>query len=401
MPGSKLDILRRLFRAAKASGRSPAAVLREAQALRGAPNFLSPEEFLGLRLYEKTCAEQRRYLGSFWNGPIHYMVASPSWYALVRDKLNFHLFFVSQGFAVPEILAVYAPDGRSVPGARRLADAGEIADYLQGLERPIFAKPIAADVGVGAHLIEPGKGARKLMRDGVEIAAKDLAAEMTGLPYGGYLFQELYFNSDQVATALGKPLVTFRMIVLRGKEASRLHIAEFKIRRAGLPNDNWDYGRTGNGIGLIDRDSGAIETAMLGQFPDMEFVDRHPDTGTQLVGCQLAGWPDLVDLTLRASRLLKGLGIQQWDCALTEQGPMLFEVNEDGNHLAPQACGCGGFWNEDLDRLLAEFGLDLRQPETIAWARKSARLVGETFGRDNAILGRGSFFNPVTRMDSE
>lgn len=396
--GSLTYLVANLFAASRNCGRSALTLAVEIRRLRGFPNKLLVSEYFNLKLYEKSRDEQATFLGSYWDGPINYIVASPSWFSIVRDKAVFQSFMSSLGYRVPEVVAVYSTEGRNLPGLVTLDSEEALAKWLRDLEQPVFAKPLGADVGVGAMYLEPlGDGSFDITPGG-KVTLQTLVRTICDLPYGGYLFQTALFNGPDVSDVLGRYLCTVRICVLRGKATSTIHRAFLKIRVGDARNDNWDLGRSGNAIGVLDSETGTVQTVFTGAYPDIHRSVNHPETGERIVSWTFPRWRELTELCRAASREIKGLGIQHWDVALTDDGPCLIEVNEDGSLLALQGCGYEGFLDGSLKRFLAESGLDLSAPATQAYADKSGDLVTQIFARDNALMGRGDFKNPVTNM---
>ena len=82
---------------------------------------------------------------------------------------------------------------------------------------------------------------------------------------------------------------------------------------------NLHQGAVGAGIDLA---SGRTVHAVLKGDP----VDKHPDTGVDLIGRAVPYWDRVVEISLRAARAvpLKYLGV---DISISQGGPVLLEIN--------------------------------------------------------------------------
>lgn len=81
-------------------------------------------------------------------------------------------------------------------------------------------------------------------------------------------------------------------------------------------------------------------------------IDRHPDTNLPLIGFALPGWDSAIALVKEATRHFPGLGIQNWDVALTPTGPVLIELNTESELAVPQAIHRRGMMDARLRQAL-------------------------------------------------
>jgi hypothetical protein len=57
------------------------------------------------------------------------------------------------------------------------------------------------------------------------------------------------------------------------------------------------------------------------------WLDRHPDTGAEIVGRALPQWKEIKALAIQAHRAFDDRVIVGWDIGVTEQGPLVVEGN--------------------------------------------------------------------------
>lgn len=92
----------------------------------------------------------------------------------------------------------------------------------------------------------------------------------------------------------------------------------------------------GNGKKIANASASGIvspvnfETGIL-EKPAADFCghvyQRHPITGSNLVGIQLPYWNDILEMLKKASNEVSQIGYVGWDIAITSEGPILIEGN--------------------------------------------------------------------------
>ena len=96
---------------------------------------------------------------------------------------------------------------------------------------------------------------------------------------------------------------------------------------------------------------GRLERVYRGLGIDQENCECHPDTGRRIQGLMLPFWQEAKDLCLEAAMLLPGLGLQSWDIALGDEGPVLQEV-QGGDFESPQIAPQRGMLDDHFQRFL-------------------------------------------------
>ena len=130
------------------------------------------------------------------------------------------------------------------------------------------------------------------------------------------------------------------MLVFLTSTGAILHRATAKIPTGDNVADS--YWRSGNVLGSLHPETGQLEPAVTGSAHNLRSVEIHPDTHARLIGTILPDWPQLVDMVLRAATLLPGIGTQSRDIAISADGPVILEVNLDGDlNLTPLPSGRG------------------------------------------------------------
>jgi hypothetical protein len=327
---------------ALSNGRGVLPILREIITLWRGPGRLTPQEYFYYRLWDPLMplAEKRRFVGKRAQNAMHLACNSPYWYCAAADKILFHTIMSGAALPIPDLIAISAA-GRTIPGVPNLTDVDALASLLR---RPEFYPLFIKEVGGKYSLSVISADAYDPMTDEVVLLGGDrrspesIAGEL--LSPRGYLVQRRLRPTPALATLFGPRLWSVRVFVIYGAVGSRIHRATAKIATGSNPADN--YWRPGNMLGAIDLNSGQIVRVVRGAGAELQIDDVHPDTGQPIVGAQISEWNRVIEIVLAAAPIFAGIHSQSWDVALTEQGPVLLELNFGGDlNLTQLATGNG------------------------------------------------------------
>jgi len=122
-------------------------------------------------------------------------------------------------------------------------------------------------------------------------------------------------------------VATVRVLTVRNErgEIEATHAVFRMPQRAGALVDNIHAG----GIAApVDLATGKLGRASdLGVRVDSRWHERHPETGSQILGRALPHWAATVDLAKRAHDLIGDRVVVGWDIAILQDGPCLVEGN--------------------------------------------------------------------------
>ena len=250
-----------------------------------------------------------------------------------EDKVFFDEFCAQAGLPVPRLLARYGGDkgGEAVVEGplRVLRNEEDIAAFLGSCGcSSLILKPVA-----GVH----GEGVLRLdLRDGqwcgLQGAAVDAAALMQWMAADGYVrwvFQARVEGHPALVDLSGTAaLQTVRVVTLVDEQgAVRILAARLRLICGAGVSDNFDFGRSGNVVAILDPASGRVRSAVGGVKGVLGAVERHPVTGRVLVGFEVPGWAAVKDLVTDAALKFQPLRTIGWDVAVTADAPCLIEGN--------------------------------------------------------------------------
>jgi hypothetical protein len=170
------------------------------------------------------------------------------------------------------------------------------------------------------------------MGSGVAVmTGADAKRALTG--HGDLIVQPLLRNHEDLRQVVGDeaPLCTLRIVTITPDPGALAQVTHrlWRVGRHGVPVDNFAYGGTmlevtaDGTVGL-----GVTRQGFRERGPAAAVVAHHGDTGRQMTGTRLPCFADAVELCRRAhARLAPSAARLGWDVALTDDGPMLVEVN--------------------------------------------------------------------------
>lgn len=235
---------------------------------------------------------------------------------IANDKFIFGLFCTSAGLPTPTLHALW--DGRS------LMWLGEAKPRpLESLlDRPMSGvlKDCAGQQGKGVMLFEVIDG--KLLLEGRPAVIGDLHRQIKGQ----WLIQDRIAQHELMNQLYPNSINTVRIVTVVRDHEPELFCANGRVGVGGRTKDNWSIG----GITVaVDMEKGCFFGRGMYKPGYGTWATHHPDTRVPFDGFQLPFWSEVKSLVLHAHRLFYGFHSLGWDVALTPNGPVLVEVNQD------------------------------------------------------------------------
>lgn len=255
-------------------------------------------------------------------------------FASVNDKALFYRICTEAQIPFPETFGVF------VTGVSRRSKPTELPLPRVDLESlpdgDFVAKPVWGREGIGIWFFE--KSGSLFFVDGKLMGAEAM----------GSLLREHASNDDFIvqrrmvphpslsAISGSRALQSARLVTfLDAEERPHILFARFKIIRHGNNIDNFDEGTTGNLIADVDIETGKITKVMtkIRSKVGLEPITQHPDTGKDL-SFSLPDWQQAVELACKGARTFRRIRSLGWDVALTSEGPVILEANQEWGILA-------------------------------------------------------------------
>lgn len=269
------------------------------------------ESFLGLN-------EQRDYLD--YLNPIKY-------YILARNKYFAHKLLENTGVRKSNLYCYYQPEATYI-----MSDecAGDIQNVLRILKKKnvnsCVIKTTESSHGDNVWVIKAidyeENDASMTRFDGQKIRLSEILGK------DSLIFESVVHQTKQFAAFNESSVNTVRFMTTLWPDGSAKVIATwFKIGRAGKCVDN--AGSGGNVDAAIDVGTGKIYNVMrFDGWRNAEFIEKHPDSGTQLNGVIIENWEAIKSEVKKFQQAFPYCKAAGWDIAITDDGPVVIEVND-------------------------------------------------------------------------
>jgi hypothetical protein len=242
---------------------------------------------------------------------------------LLQDKLVFERYFAAARVPTAPILGTVS---QGLVGMFPV-DSGKAVDfweYGQSTLRsvPLFCKPRLGIKGAGVFSLRfESKGA---FLNGRPATREDLLSAFDG---SEYIVQPKLEQHRAIAAFHEHSLNTIRFITFRADEGIEIFLAYLRMGASGQINDNNNASRA---IARIDATTGRLYDlgyAIEGEIASLSAV--HPSTGTEFRATEVPWFQKCCDLVLAAHELVPRMQSIGWDVAITPEGPVLLEGNDD------------------------------------------------------------------------
>lgn len=237
--------------------------------------------------------------------------------ALLRDKFVFGQLLTSLQVPTPKNIAMLDRQRITWLNPMHSASLCTIADSkdIDG-----FCKKLSGLQGKGAFRLS-------VKNSNILIAQKESTLEeLVHRLDGTYLFQERVKQHAELDRLFPHALNTMRIVTFNINNTVQVFNAAMRIG-TGLSNvDNWGIGGIAVGINL---DTGTLRKHGFYKPKYGRLVDEHPDTKVTFEGFTIPFFKESLEMVMNMHRYFYGLHSIGWDVAVSPEGPVLIEGNED------------------------------------------------------------------------
>ena len=247
-------------------------------------------------------------------------------YILARNKYFSHKLLENRGIRQSKLFCFYEPEGR--------VEGEEIAFSAAGVCRILQQQRVKECVIKAA---ESSHGDNVVMVNNIEYQDDDAILHLFNrekiqltdlLKDAPLLFEEVIVQTSQMSSLNPSSVNTVRFMTTLFPDGEVQLAATFiKIGRQGRCVDN--AGGGGNVDASIDAATGTLQYAIqYDGIRNYHDIDTHPDTGAQLNGVVVENWAEIVEQVKQFQRNFPYLKAIGWDIAITDQGPVVVEMND-------------------------------------------------------------------------
>lgn len=258
-----------------------------------------------------------------------------SYVCILRDKFVFSQFLKSLGIPSPANIALLSHSGITwLENMQHTSLEHLVEDPNINIDG--FCKELGGILGKGAFPLKIEGG--KLLVNGSEITLDQLKEKLVTQgkikKSGQYLLQKRLTQHPKMSELHPNSVNTIRLNSFNNNGKVDVLCASLRMGTKGKNVDNWASG--GIVIG-IDLTTGKLVGDGVFKYGYGGRVQEHPDTGVKLDGFEIPFFHEAVKLTCELHSYLYGIHSVGWDIAITPDGPMIIEGNDDWEGGIPMA----------------------------------------------------------------
>lgn len=239
--------------------------------------------------------------------------------AVLKDKWVFSQMCQAYGLPTPHTFGLVYQGGIT---------SNELRDFSSLKERDydLMFKPIDGACGIGIVHVRSIDG--KLIVKGKEVPVDELKKMFSK---GRFLIQQFINNQHEAMARLYPDACnTLRITVAREGDGTRVLGRMCMLGAHGTDCSNWHFG----GVSVNLQEDGKL--GKYGFCKIDKKVTAHPDTGVTFEGYHIPYFDEAIALARRATECFYGFCSVGWDVAITTDGPVIIEGNDDWGIVAHQ-----------------------------------------------------------------
>lgn len=335
---------------ARKYGISPFRQMKEMFWLRFGPGKIALAEYYANGLYEPDLPadDKREYVGRIGSWELNdRMSPAPltETRAFVREKVMYTALLQRLGLPTTETQAV-AVDGRSFGDIPALRSPQEARDFLlTRAEFPVFGKPCEGYASVGSVLLTGIEGDEVVMGNDRRAPLEAFCREMFEDYPEGFILQKALEQHPDMTRVIGRSVGTLRMVTVRDEVWPRMLYTVWKVPSPDAMSDN--FWQAGSMVARVD-DEGRVGLCRRGTGLDGHWIEEHPVTGERFDSVSIPHWAEARRVACEAHALFPEFGIIGWDMAITPDGPVIVEANDNPFHVLWQLANGRGIRNADF-----------------------------------------------------
>jgi hypothetical protein len=234
---------------------------------------------------------------------------------ILRDKHLFSLVLSAWGYQSPKVVGVIGKEGDY-----------SLLEEVWAKKGDYFFKPIDGQCGGGVFELSVSKDGYCLNNG--EIVNKEDVRELTEKSGGGYIIQTKVLQHDSLNSLYDQSINTIRLVTVFSKRNNQVVplSAVLRVGAHGNVVDNWAAGGLAICINLED---GCLQGDGFYKHGKGTKTKSHPDTGVVFSGFAIPFFHEAVTEALELHRHLLPLMVIGWDIAITPDGPLFIEGNDN------------------------------------------------------------------------
>jgi len=297
---------------------------------------------------------------AFFSDREHYLLDKhlnpPAQANAIRNKAATTARLAEAGVPTGEVLALLTLDPSiDAPTAHFPFHRGEAAARAMLASAPADGLVLKPERGIGGQSVYVFRSAGPdglVHLDGTRWTVEDWVRVLRQEPL--WKVERRIVAHPELARVMGESLGTLRLVTILTRDGVP-HLCQpvWKIPVGLSGVDHFNYG-AGAFAAEIDLATGTVGKAR--RWWSLEHITSHPETSQPIAGIGMPHWPATVACALRVAECLPEMATLGLDVAITQEGPVLIEVNTNWGQNLTQAPGPTGLVHGTFRRFLEERG---------------------------------------------
>lgn len=314
------------------------------------------KEYIWYRLYDPNMSKKEKE--AFIGGPVGYwhdmFEAIRPDYQITDNKALMHEILEYFKIRSPKLYGVIASEYKRGAAHLFIKNHKELKEFLlERKDKKIFMKPNFGYQSLGVMLINGRSDTEIFLENHPPISFKKFIK--TYVKEDSFVLQE-FIENHQALKKFTKYTCTIRTynILREGRVISPFMLIKIPVGE-NIADNFW---REENIVAAIDQKTGVIIRAIQRDGLSLKSIAKHPDTGEDLIGFQVPFWDDVLKMNTDVSVIYKELQYQAFDIAITDEGPVMIEVNSSGDVSLVQIAFGEGFLTDEVLEFIGINGSD-------------------------------------------
>lgn len=252
---------------------------------------------------------------------------------ILSNKLLFYCYATAMGIPSPEIV------GTICKGKLKLLYSNtdtDLYDYIRQNHFSGFAKTIDGECGNGVFSIRTDDDGNVNLNDSIV----EKASFENSFGSGIFILQRVIDNQHQALSRLHQESInTIRIVTVHTNDDDYDVLPP--VLRIGVKARHVDNWAAGGIIVGIDEMTNTLKRFGFFKPGYGGKTDHHPDTGVKFEGYSIPYLQEAKDAAISFHKLLPELRAIGWDVAITENGPLFIEGNDNWDISLIQTCSHG------------------------------------------------------------
>ena len=253
---------------------------------------------------------------SFWKklDEINYSNGLTSQICLLRDKFMFYKYMKENQLPVPEVFGI-VKDGKLYSNDLQEQDFEMLKDRTD-----YFMKDVDGECASFVKHITGYSDLKKVCEERKK---------------GFYILQESVHQSKKMNELNSKSINTLRIVTVHSKGKIKVLSSLLRVGTSETGNfDNWAAG----GLAIGIQNNGYLKKYGLYKPGHGLKISEHPDSKIEFEKYKVPMLNEAYDLAIKAHKFFYNVGAIGWDVAITDDGPIFIEGNDNFEITLMQAC---------------------------------------------------------------